>query len=455
MTANEIIVGIDDSPSGRAALRWAAAYARSIGMALRAVHVVDRPEAHDMYAYPVVADYTYPESGGVEEAQRRPIMRVFDDVHPEPSWTLQFAQGHAGRIMVGESKDAKLLVLGAQEHRGLERLLVGSVGHYCLNHAFCPVVSVPAPEQHKDTTDQPIGPDASMAGELRENAEQARRRLIIVGVDDSAEAEAAARWAIREAELRKDDVLLAHAYEVPSLPPRGRATAIARGRQERQALLDKIAGTLTVPPTMHVEQLIEIDSPGYLLPRLSEQAELTVLGQDHLALSGHMPLGHVANTVASMSRHPVVAVPRGWTAQAVDRRPIAVAIDGRHPSSSTLGYAFTEASLHQAPMLVVHSAPLAELASGEPDIQLNLAEILASWKADYPDIDVETSLLAGAPRDTVAAVSADAQLLVVGVPYRGREWTRWIRSVARAVLVRSVCPVAVIPQQHPGLAIPD
>src|SRR5512133_1167412 len=42
--------------------------------------------------------------------------------------------------MVGQSKDAKLLVLDARGHRGLERLLVGSVGHYCLSHAFCPVV---------------------------------------------------------------------------------------------------------------------------------------------------------------------------------------------------------------------------------------------------------------------------------------------------------------------------
>jgi nucleotide-binding universal stress UspA family protein len=294
-----------------------------------------------------------------------------------------------------------------------------------------------------------------ITGEPREGSEPASHRVIIVGVDDSAEAEAAAKWAVREAELRKDDVLLVHAYEVPSLPPRGRAAAIARGRQERQALLDKVARTLTVPPTMHLEQLIEIDSPGFLLPRLSEKAELTVLGQDHPALSGHMPLGHVANTVASMSRHPVVAVPRGWTPRHGDRRPIAVAIDGLHPSSSTLGYAFTEASLHQASMLVVHSAPLGELASGEPDIQVNVAEILAGWKTDYPDIDVDTLLLAGPPRDTVATVSAEAQLLVVGVPYRGREWTRWIRSVARAVLGTSACPVAVIPQNHPGVAIAD
>ena len=148
----------------------------------------------------------------------------------------------------------------------------------------------------------------------------------------------------------------------------------------------------------------------------------------------------------------MVAVPRGWKAPASDRRPITVAIDVLHSSSSTLGFAFTEASLRQAPVLVVHSAPLSELANDEQGTKLNMAEILASWKADYPDIDVETFLLAGPPRDTVASASADAQLLVVGGPYRGREFTRWIRSVARAVLDRATCPVAVIPQQHPGSA---
>jgi nucleotide-binding universal stress UspA family protein len=273
---------------------------------------------------------------------------------------------------------------------------------------------------------------------------------IIVGIDDSAEAEAAARWAVREAELRNGDVLLVHAYEVPLLP-RGTSAEIARGRQERRGLLDKVAATLTVPPRMRLDQLIEIDSPESLLPQLSERAELMVLGQDHPALGGHMPLGHTANSVASMSRSPVVAVPRGWRAAADDRRPIAVAIDGRHSSSSTLGFAFTEASLRQVAVLVVHSAPLSELAADEQETRLNLAEILASWKADYPDIEVETFLLAGPPRDTVSSVSADAQLLVVGVPYRGREWARWIRSVARAVLARASCPVAVIPQQ-PGAA---
>jgi len=58
-----------------------------------------------------------------------------------------------------------------------------------------------------------------------------------------------------------------------------------------------------------------------------------------------MPFGHTTRTVASLSRHPVVAVPRGWTARADDRRPIAVAVDGLHPSTSTLGFALIRLSM--------------------------------------------------------------------------------------------------------------
>ena len=286
-------------------------------------------------------------------------------------------------------------------------------------------------------------------------AEPASRRVIVVGVDASAEAEAAALWAVQEAELRKDDLLLVHAYEVPMLPPRGKVAALRRGRQGGQALLDKITDTLTLPPQMHLDQLVAVDTAESQLARHSETAELTVLGHDHPALAGHMPFGRTASAVASMSRRPVVAVPRGWIPRASDRRPVAVAIDGRHASSSTLGHAFTEASIRRVPILVVHSAPLAELSSGEQATRLNLAEILAGWKADHPDIEVDTLLLAGSPRDTVAAVSADVQLLVVGTPHRGREWSRWIRSVARAVLDQAGCPVVVVPQRHPHALTAD
>jgi nucleotide-binding universal stress UspA family protein len=103
--------------------------------------------------------------------------------------------------------------------------------------------------------------DGYVDGARGGSAERSHPRLIIVGAGDSAEAEAAAKWAVREADLRKDDVLLVHAYEVPLLPTSSMAAAIAQGRQEGRAILEKVASTLAVPPRMPLDQRIEIDSP--------------------------------------------------------------------------------------------------------------------------------------------------------------------------------------------------
>jgi hypothetical protein len=40
---NEIVVGLDESLSSKAALHWAAEQARSVGTVLRAVHALDWP----------------------------------------------------------------------------------------------------------------------------------------------------------------------------------------------------------------------------------------------------------------------------------------------------------------------------------------------------------------------------------------------------------------------------
>ena len=77
---------------------------------------------------------------------RHGIRNIFWDAKPEPGWMLTFAEGNAGEVLVrlGENADVELLVVGTQEHTGLRRAVLGSVSHYCLSHAGCPVVAVPA-----------------------------------------------------------------------------------------------------------------------------------------------------------------------------------------------------------------------------------------------------------------------------------------------------------------------
>jgi nucleotide-binding universal stress UspA family protein len=140
MTRNHIIVGLDDSPSGRAALRWAAQHALLAGSVLRAIHVLDWPYSS---ATPGV-DITPATMDEIESAYRTNITNVFQEIDPRPDWSMEFLRGEPGPVLVRKAKDAQLLVIGTREHVGLGRLLVGSISHYCLSHASCPVVAVPA-----------------------------------------------------------------------------------------------------------------------------------------------------------------------------------------------------------------------------------------------------------------------------------------------------------------------
>jgi nucleotide-binding universal stress UspA family protein len=145
VTGKEIVVGLDGSELARAALRWAAYQARLSGATLRALYVSDWPTGVRADGRPlVVEDLVMAEDGEVERADRAVVTEIFQESGPEDGWSLEFARGKAGRALVDRSRHADLLVVGTGEHVGLGRILLGSTSHYCLSHASCPVVAVPA-----------------------------------------------------------------------------------------------------------------------------------------------------------------------------------------------------------------------------------------------------------------------------------------------------------------------
>jgi nucleotide-binding universal stress UspA family protein len=137
---HEIVVGLDLSVTAQAALAWAAEQARLTGQRVRAIHAMASPA-------------TYIATGGsaplavpfesVDDSYREAVKAVFAAVHPEKGWELQFMPNDAGPVLVAESRSASMLVIGTRVHTGLGRFLVGSVSHYCLSHAHCPVLAVP------------------------------------------------------------------------------------------------------------------------------------------------------------------------------------------------------------------------------------------------------------------------------------------------------------------------
>jgi nucleotide-binding universal stress UspA family protein len=140
-----VVVAIDDSDSSRAALAWAVEYARSICAELQVVHVLRYDLGDPVTWAPGLLGAPHTIPGGVIDANKSYLHDLFIATRPEPTWTLRFLDGPAGQTIVDVAQDARLLVIGTRGHRGLERLLVGSVSHYCLAHASCPVVTVPSP----------------------------------------------------------------------------------------------------------------------------------------------------------------------------------------------------------------------------------------------------------------------------------------------------------------------
>jgi nucleotide-binding universal stress UspA family protein len=163
---SEIVVGLDISLASQAALAWAASQARTTGAELRAVHAVQLlPPSAMLASVGWMSAPTSPVGGDrVEEAYRNTVTAMWEMVQPEHSWRLEFYNADPGRLLVAESAHAVLLVIGTREHVGWGRILNGSISHYCLSHAVCPVVAVsPAATPAYEREPRPR-PDAGHAG---------------------------------------------------------------------------------------------------------------------------------------------------------------------------------------------------------------------------------------------------------------------------------------------------
>jgi nucleotide-binding universal stress UspA family protein len=266
--------------------------------------------------------------GELRNSYRQTMAAVFDAVSPRPDWTLQFASGDTGRVLVRQSRNARLLVVGTREHIGLARILDGSVSHYCLTHAVCPVVAVPglaadrraedSDRVGQDTTvviDEEVGGAIPAAGGMNDEAEALVTPLVVAGVDASAESLAAAHYAVTAAELRGGDVLLVHSFPPPSARPPGTEAAFWAARTAAEKLLAAVAAQLVVPAQVTLYGRAEPDDAVTVLEASARRAAMLVLGRDDVSWFERLFMGAVTSQVVGHVACPVVVVPRSWRAR--------------------------------------------------------------------------------------------------------------------------------------------
>jgi nucleotide-binding universal stress UspA family protein len=137
-----VVVGVDDSPESIAALSWAARYAGAVGATVRAVLAWHYPTAVGTAPVGVAPE---PIRDEVKQLMRDrladAISKAFHGSAADQVET-KIAYGHPAQVLLEESSDADLLVVGHRGRGAFTGMLVGSVSTHVVTHATCPVVVV-------------------------------------------------------------------------------------------------------------------------------------------------------------------------------------------------------------------------------------------------------------------------------------------------------------------------
>ncbi|MFI9152491.1 universal stress protein [Streptomyces sp. NPDC053367] len=284
-----LVVGVDGSDGSLLAVDWAVDEAARHGLPLRLVHAslwehyesalpsvtLARPSAQ------VLADHIV--ASAAERARRRnPDVKFSTDVFP----------AEATEALLKEGDNATALITGSRGRSELTGLLLGSVGLAVAARAHCPVIVV-------------RGDRAGLAG---------THERILLGAGDPEAGGEAARFALREAEIRGCalDVVRSWrcpAYETADTAEPAEAPGLEHEEQARALLDELLRDAIGGHPDVRVRRTTAEGPAHKVLVRRSAAADLVVVGarrrQGHFGLQ----LGRVAHTLLHRALCPVAVVP--------------------------------------------------------------------------------------------------------------------------------------------------
>ena len=134
-----VVVGVDGSAASAGALKWTADYCATTGARGRAVLAWHFPAA----AGPAPIGHT--PKPVTEEVRQKMLLTLAETVTQAAlgaELEQEIGYGHPAQVLVDQSAEADLLVVGSRGHSTFTGLLVGSVSMHCVSHAHCPVVVV-------------------------------------------------------------------------------------------------------------------------------------------------------------------------------------------------------------------------------------------------------------------------------------------------------------------------
>ncbi len=237
-----IVVGVDESDSASAALRWAVEQSRRRHWGVRAVLAWSYlDQHHDRGEGSFRPDYSEQDAVDV-------LDRWVDEAVPGAEVERVATCDLPGRALLEASRAADLLVMGARSGERARRGSWGPVVQRCVRRAVVPVTIV-----------RPI---ESAVG----------RGSVVIGVDGSGNSARALRWGIDEARLRGAAVTIVHANQRSSFGSSRQSRQ--DGRRVLEAMLEEHDSSGTRPADLVV---VERGGAKALLDA-SHDAALVVVG---------------------------------------------------------------------------------------------------------------------------------------------------------------------------------
>lgn len=232
---------------------------------------------------------------------------------------------------------------------------------------------------------------------------------VVVGVDGSRAATHAAQWAVDEAISR--DIPLRLVHVIDPLDGAGGWTREGRLAAAHTALHDAELAAEAADKLVKIETEILWGKP---LTKLMEQSRAAALlcvgsiGLNHVRRG----MGSTAADLASSALCPVAVIRRPTGRPAAPRLSSVVAeVD----NGMVLRHAFAEARLRGATLRAISLSRTAEadqVGDGNRRAQAQLSRRIARWTRLYPDVVVESAVVAGSV-DRYLAANEDPDLLFV------------------------------------------
>jgi nucleotide-binding universal stress UspA family protein len=283
MGLDEIItVGYDASPGAKQALAWAAEEAARREATVRAVACFNAPVMAEPWYVPPAVDIERVRDDTLQYV--RAAVAMCQDEHPTVRFEMATRLGPAAPELVDAARGSALLVVGTRGHGRFDGWRLGSVAQWAARHAPCPVAVVP------DVEPRPA------------------RDRVAVGIDGSADSDAALRWACREAELRDAELLVVHAWDYAYATELGTPEACDLTRLDAALVLEEAVRTARDQRNGPVEGRLVRGRAASQLIEEAIDADLLVVSSRGRGAMRSLLFGSVSNEVSTRAPCPTVIV---------------------------------------------------------------------------------------------------------------------------------------------------